>query len=295
MPARCELNLPANMVYGRLNTKHAVESECWSMESKKISNGLLVACTTLPDRVSDLPVRVMNVTTRPITLKKGMPISELRPVQPVQEGQHPNSVPDEPDEGVIEDMLSGVDASVPEHSREKLRETLKCYHTVFSKDEWDLGSTDIVSHSIDAADSKPVRQRMRRYPPTHLQAIDRHVDDMLRKGVIEPASSPWASNTVLAKKKDGTYRCCVDYWQLNELTKKDAYPLPRIDSCLDTMAGSQWFSTFDLRCSYHQVSMNLADADKTAFITRRGMYRFRTMPFGLCNACLLYTSPSPRD
>jgi len=176
---------------------------------------------TLPDRVSDLPVRVMNVTTRPVTLKKGKPISELRLVQPVQDGQYPNSVPDEPD-GVIEDVLSRVDASVRENSREKLRETLTCYHTVFSKDEWDLGSTDIVSHSIDTADSKPVRQRMRRYPPTHLQAIDRHVDDMLRQGVMEPASSPWASNIVLAKKKDGTYRCCVDYRQLNELTKKDA-------------------------------------------------------------------------
>ena len=139
---------------------------------------------------------------------------------------------------------------------------MKRYHTVFSKDEWDLGSTDIVTYSIDTADSKPVRERIRRYPPTHLQAMDRHVGDMLRQGVIKPASSPGLQNVVLVNKKDGTYRCCVDYRQLNELTKKDAYPLPRIDSWLDAMAGSRWFSTFDLRCSYHQVSMNPADADK---------------------------------
>ena len=68
------------------------------------------------------------------------------------------------------------------------------------------------------------------------------------------------------------------------VTKKDAYPLPRIDTCLDAMASAQWFSTFDLRSSYHQVQVNPADMDKTAFICPRGMYRFRTMPFGLCNA-----------
>ena len=107
---------------------------------------------------------------------------------------------------------------------------------------------------------------------------------MLAQGVIEPASSPWASNIVLVRKKDGSSRCCVDYRQLNSATRKDAYPLPRIDACLDAIASAQWFSTFDLRSSYHQVKVNPGDNDKTAFICPRGMYRFRTMPFGLCNA-----------
>lgn len=71
---------------------------------------------------------------------------------------------------------------------------------------------------------------------------------------------------------------------LNSLTRKDAYPLPRIDTCLDAMASARWFSTFDLRSSYHQVQVNLEDRDKTAFICPRGMYRFKTMPFGMCNA-----------
>jgi len=107
---------------------------------------------------------------------------------------------------------------------------------------------------------------------------------MLRQGVIEPVCSPYASNIVLVSKKDQTYRCCVDYRQLNSTTRKDAYPLPRIDVCLDAMATAKWFSTFDLRSSYHQVQINPEDMDKTAFICPRGMYRFRTMPFGLCNA-----------
>src|SRR6218665_2668756 len=107
---------------------------------------------------------------------------------------------------------------------------------------------------------------------------------MLESGVIEPTMSEWAANVVLAKKKNGTLRFCIDYCQLNEQTKKDSYPLPRTDECLDALSGAQWFSTLDLRSGYHQVAMDLKDADKTAFVTRRRIYRWRVMPFGLCNA-----------
>ena len=158
------------------------------------------------------------------------------------------------------------------------------YSTVFSRDEWYLGWTDIVTHTIDKGDNKAFRQLLRRYPYAHLQPIDKHLDDMQRQGIIEPATSPFASNIVLAKKKDGTFRCCVDYRQLNNITVKDAYPLPRTDACLDALAGSCWFTTFDVRSGFHQLNLHPQDRDKTAFVTRRGMFRFKTMPFGLCNA-----------
>jgi len=170
--------------------------------------------------------------------------------------------------------------SVKSATAEKLRQ----YSDVFSKSDSDLGVTGVVTHGIDTGDAAPIRQSMRRYPPAHLQAIDQHVDSMMSQGVIEPATSPWASNLVLVRKKDGSYRCCVDYRPLNAVTRKDAYPLPRIDVCLDAMASARWFSTFDLRSAYHRVLINPADSDKTAFICHRGMYKFRRMPFGLCNA-----------
>jgi hypothetical protein len=91
---------------------------------------------------------------------------------------------------------------------------------------------------------------------------------MLTQGVIEPAQSPWASNLVMIRKKDGSLRCCIDYRHLNAMTRKDAYPLPRTDACLDAKAGAKWFTTFDLRSSYHQVEMEPKDADKAAFISR---------------------------
>jgi len=89
--------------------------------------------------------------------------------------------------------------------------------------------------NIDTASARPIRQQLRRFPPAHVEAISEHVDTMLAEGVIEPAASPWASNIVLVRKKDGTYRCCVDYRRLNDVTVKDAYPMPRIDHTLEAM------------------------------------------------------------
>jgi len=121
---------------------------------------------------------------------------------------------------------------VPDSTRSALRDILLCHADVFSKSEDDLGLTDLAMHNIDTADAKPIRQQLRRHPPAHREAISQHVDNYLKQGVIEPASRPWASNLVVVRKKDGSYLCCVDYRALNSVTRKDAYPLPRIDSCL---------------------------------------------------------------
>jgi len=223
------------------------------------------------------------MTEKPVKLVKDSVLSNLEQVSPLDKQSH-GQPPKEGDvKDIIEGMISNVDASITGQVKDKLRQVLYKHSAVFSKDEWDLGWTDLVTHEIDTADARPIRQPLRRYPPSHQEAIDQQVSDMLRQRVIEPASSPWASNVVRAKK-DGTLRCCIGYRQLNEVTRKDAYPLPRTDACLDAMAGSGIFSTFDLRSGFHQVAMEQRDADKTAFRTRRGIFRFGTMPFGLCNA-----------
>ena len=107
---------------------------------------------------------------------------------------------------------------------------------------------------------------------------------MLRNGIVEHSRSPCASPIVLVRKKDDSTRFCVNYRKVNEVTNKDAYPLPRINATLDTLAGSQWFSTLDLLSGYWQVQIQESDRPKTAFCTPNGLYQFRVMLFGLCNA-----------
>ena len=100
---------------------------------------------------------------------------------------------------------------------------------------------------------------------------------------MSPSKSPWASTIVLVTK-DGSIRFCVDYRKINAVTCKDAYPIPRVDDTLDTLSGSTWFSTIDLKSGYWQVEMAPQDREKTAFCTQEGSFEFNVMPFGLCNA-----------
>lgn len=119
--------------------------------------------------------------------------------------------------------------------------------------------------------------------PARREEVEKLLDEMRTKKVVQPSTSPWASPAVLVRKKDGSNRFCVDYRKVNSVTRKDAYPLPRIDETLDTLAGSKWFTTLDLISGYWQVEMSEKDKEKTAFCTSCGLFEFNVMPFGLCN------------
>ena len=107
---------------------------------------------------------------------------------------------------------------------------------------------------------------------------------MLKKDVIQPSDSPWASLVVVVCKKNGSIPFCVDYQKVNAVTQKDAYPLPRIDDTLDMLSGSQWFSTLNLVSRYWQVEVLPEDRKKIAFCPPEGLYEFNVISFGLCNA-----------
>ena len=97
---------------------------------------------------------------------------------------------------------------------------------------------------------------LRKTPLPHIPIIDEQLEVMTKAGAIVPSTSPWSFNVVIVKKKDGSSRFCVDYRPLNAVTRKDAYPLPRIDTCLDALSGSRYLSSFDLRSGYHNVLMD---------------------------------------
>ena len=98
-----------------------------------------------------------------------------------------------------------------------------------------------------------IREYLRRHPQAHLDETDRQVDELLQNDFVEPAASQWASNVVLVKKKDGSFRLCVDYRRVNSVTYKDSYPLPHIDTSFGSMNGAVWLSTLDLRSGYHNI------------------------------------------
>uniref|UniRef100_A0A1J3DI19 RNA-directed DNA polymerase n=1 Tax=Noccaea caerulescens TaxID=107243 RepID=A0A1J3DI19_NOCCA len=130
----------------------------------------------------------------------------------------------------------------------------------------------------------PISKAPYRLAPAEMAELKKQLEELADKGFIRPSSSPWGAPVLFVKKKDGSFRLCIDYRGLNKVTIKNRYPLPRIDELLDQLQGASWFSKIDLASGYHQIPIAEGDVRKTAFRTRYGHYEFVVMPFGLTNA-----------
>ncbi|KAK1421015.1 hypothetical protein QVD17_23053 [Tagetes erecta] len=156
---------------------------------------------------------------------------------------------------------------------------------VFPKDLSGIPPDREVEFRIDLVPSaKPIAKAPYRLAPTEMQELMTQLQDLLDKGFIRPSISPWGAPVLFVKKKDGSMRMCIDYRELNKVTIKNKYPLPRIDDLFDQLQGASWFSKIDLRSGYHQLKIRDEDIPKTAFRTRYGHYEFLVMSFGLTNA-----------
>jgi len=226
---------------------------------------------------------VINPYNRVCTIQDGQPLAVLSSAEVIAE-EESSTGSSSANLSFIDALCEDVSPSVGPIDRGTLKNLIQEFSDVFSQSEYDLGDTDIALHRIDTGEYRPFKQPLRRHPYASKPEIERQVQEMLKAGIIEPSSSPWASNVVMVRKKDGTSRFCIDFRDLNNRTKLDSYPLPRIDVCLDTLGGSRYFSSFDLRSGYHQVRMHPEDSEKTNFIVESGSYQFRRLAFGLCNA-----------
>ena len=165
-----------------------------------------------------------------------------------------------------------------------VRELLIEFADAFVTHDLDIDRFTIFAHRIRTGKAMSLRKSMRRTPLGFDQEERKTLKAMLDTKVIEPSQSEWASPPVLVRKKDRSWRYCIDFRGLNAVTTRDVYPLPLIEECIDSLADMQWFSTLDMNSGYWQIPVAEQDKEKTAFITKYGLFHFLRMPFGLSNA-----------
>ncbi|UYV83328.1 hypothetical protein LAZ67_23000576, partial [Cordylochernes scorpioides] len=231
---------------------------------------------------------ITNIGTCDRTVPKGMCIGEI---QVLEEGQltvigdasdtNRQEILGQENSPNIASMIS-PDLSMLERTR--ICSILGSFSGLFEFNKFPSNLTSTAKHKINTEDHPPIKRRPYPVSQVERQTIQNEVDKMLKGGIVQLSESPWSSPVVLVKKKNGSWRFCVDYRHLNKITKKDVYPLPRIDDTLDCLRGASYYSSMDLRSGYWQIEVDEADHEKTAFITPDGLYEFKVMPFGLCNA-----------
>ena len=241
-------------------------------QRRKVKAGTVIACLS-PLDPSDIHSR------QQVAVANGVSGESVTMVDATEDPIEEQIVPE-----YLQELYTESVHDLSEKDSKQVQGLLCQYSDVFSKSEDDIGRTSLVKHTIDTGDARPVKQRPRRFPPVQQAEIDRQVKGLLEKGLISPSTSPWSSQVTLAAKKGGKFRLCCDLRKVNELTKKDSYPLPRIDETLDALAKSNKYCVLDLRAGYWQIELDESAREKCSFAVKSGFYTWNVMPFGLCNA-----------
>ena len=153
------------------------------------------------------------------------------------------------------------------------------HHKIFLLERNEIGCTDAAKHVIELLDTEPFKEHFHRIAPRLVEEVREHLQEMLDGGVIWPSQSPWCNAVVLVHKKYGGLRFCINFRRLNSRTKKDAYPLPRMQETMESMVGAQFFSTMDLKSGFWQVKMAKDSQQYTTFtVGSMGVYAFLRMP-----------------
>jgi hypothetical protein len=175
-------------------------------------------------------------------------------------------------------------SNVPAEGKTTMKNLLDNSQHIFGSKTDELGCTGVVKHTIDTEGRGPICLRAYRNSPRQREIAEEIIKELLKNKIIRPSLSPWAAPIVLVKKKTGETRLCVDYRKLNAITKKDSFPLPRIDDVLDLLVGQKFFSTLDMASGYWQIEIEEQSKEKTAFIVENNVYEWNRLAFGLTNA-----------
>ena len=270
--------------------------------------GVVADAALVGGETTQVTMAVCNMTEKEVVLPEKLCLGTAETVQEVTETENGTQEKREC-EGEKPEVWYSVDVTtpdtelVPEHVRElytksiedvreeyrgPIAELLREFQDIFATNPADIGKTTLIVHDIDTGGAAPVHQRARRQSPDENAGMKGIVENLRSVGIIEPSKSAWASNVRMVKKKDGTWRMCVDYRELNDKTViRDPYSLPRIDAMLDNLADAKMFSCLDLIWGYHQVPLTAGASERTAFITPQmspSHWQYVYMPFGLRDA-----------
>ena len=196
----------------------------------------------------------------------------------------PQTVYESKCQGQLAGWLASLTLKDKERSDLDLPRVVRKYVDVFLDELPGLPPQRVVDFGIELhPGTSPISMTPHRMAPVELQELRVQLQELLDKGCIRPSTSPWGAPVLFAKEKDKTLRPCIDYRQLNRVTIKNRYPLPRIDDLFDQLRGARVYSRIDLHTSYHQLRVRETDIPETAFRTRYGHFEFTVMPFGLTN------------
>ena len=237
------------------------------------------------------PVQIANIQGSAVTIPPNRELGTFHTIQEDGNGMYEVFVRNDTKEQISMSDWDRVvrdlhieETAVSDAGKRVLKRQITEYSDIFSKNEDDIGKTNMLKHHISTGDAEPVLQRPRRIPLRLREEVERQKNKMPKEGIIEESSSPWCSPIALAKKKDGSFRFCVNLRAVNSVTQSLPHPLPRVDDALDSLAGAKFFSTLDMASGYWQVDLADEDKEKTAFTTGKDLHQFRVMPFGLKNA-----------
>ena len=297
----------------RLNSKFRSDADLAVFEPVCHPQVDILSVISVPDE--DLPITILNNTGQTVTLRRGFVLGVLadvaecdvsspdfqRPqfeVRTLYAHQFRDCFP-----AVRSDNFGKIQGTLPSHLQDLFRRScthitlyqavmlanlLTEYASVFSRHDTDLGHLKGIYHRIVTIDDTPVKHHMRRTPFHFEKEEEENLNKMKRAGVVVDSCSEYASPVCLVRKKDGSVRWTIDLRSLNKRTVKDCFPLPKIEQCLDTLQGNQYFSTLDCASGYWQIEIHPEDQKKTAFITKYGLFEHRMMAFGLCNAAATF-------
>ncbi|CAG2246897.1 unnamed protein product [Mytilus edulis] len=270
---------------------------------KNLKLDCLTARCLIKNRNNKGYLQILNPTNEVINLKSGLILATINDVDSskiftLDEDKSinkstvssVNSVQTDPNKTNLKFDLSKADLT--DQQKQQLNIFLNKNRDVFATSLEELGKTNVYKHKINTGNAPPVKSRPYRTSPAAKQEIQKQVGELLKYDIIEPSTSEYSSPIVLVKKKDNTWRLCIDFRNLNKQSILRQYPLPRLDDVFDAIGQSnaKIYSRLDLTMAYYQMPMDEDSKHKTAFVTHDNLYQFKRMPYGLNNACQSFQS-----